>query len=66
VLADEDGVAIANVPPGSKGEFVISYYDSVTKTHLREGITYEVAAEEDAGKQFTLQISDEMLYQLFK
>jgi hypothetical protein len=66
IITDEDGVAIANVPPGSKGEFVISYYDSVTKTHLREGITYEVAAEEDAGKQFTLQISDEMLYQLFK
>jgi hypothetical protein len=66
VITDEDGVAIANVPPRSKGEFIISYYDSVTKTDLREGVTYEVAGEEDTGKRFTLQITDEMLYQLFK
>jgi hypothetical protein len=66
VITDEHGIAFLDVPPHSKGEFVISYYDSETKTHLREGITYEVASEEDVDKQFTLQISDEMLYQLFK
>ena len=66
VITDEDGIAIANVTPRSKGEFVVSYHDRVTETHLREGIPYEVGGEEDIGKQITLQISDEMLYQLFK
>jgi hypothetical protein len=66
VITNENGTAFANVRPRSKGEFVVSYHDRVTETHLREGIPYEVGGEEDAGRQFTLQISDEMLYQLFK
>ncbi len=48
---------------------VVDYYESKNDPntmHLREGTAYEVGGEEDAGREFTMTISDEMLYQLFK
>ena len=65
-IANENGIAMIYVPPHSKGKFVVAYYDKSTRKNIQEGISYETAGQEDAGKQFTLQISDEMLYQLFK
>lgn len=68
-ITNEKGMAFLNVPPYSKGEFVIEYYEDrkdPNSAHLRENAAYEVRGEEDVGRQFTLQISDEMLYQLFK
>jgi len=68
-ITNENGIVLVNVPPYSKGEFVIQYYEDTkdpNTMHLREGVAYEIGGEEDVGHQFTLQISDEMLYQLFK
>lgn len=68
-ITNEKGIVLVNVPPYSKGEFVIQYYEDTkdpNTMHLREGIAYEVGGEEDAGREFTMTISDEMLYQLFK
>jgi hypothetical protein len=64
VITNEDGIAFLYVSPHSKGKFGVVFDKERQK--LLETIPYEVAGEEDAGKQFTLQISDEMLYQLFK
>ena len=68
-ITNEKGVVLINVPQYSKGEFVIEYYEDKkdpNKMHLREGTAYEVGGEEDAGREFIMTISDEMLYQLFK
>ncbi|MHC4323931.1 MAG: hypothetical protein ACYSUX_06635 [Planctomycetota bacterium] len=65
-ITDEDGIVKLYVPPHSKGKFTVSYFDESTKETIQDGISYETAGREDAGRQFTLQISDEMLYQLFK
>lgn len=61
---DENGIAWLNVPPYSKGEFAISCWEEGLE--LKESIAYEIGGEEDAGTEFTLQLSDEMLYHLFK
>jgi len=34
--------------------------------YLREAIPYEIAGPEDANSVFTITVSDEVLYQLFK
>ncbi len=68
-ITNEKGVVLINVPQYSKGEFVIEYYEDKKdpkSIHLRESTAYEVGGEEDAGREFTMTISDEMLYQLFK
>jgi hypothetical protein len=69
LITNEKGIVLVNVPPYSKGEFVIEYYEDrkdPNSVHLREGVAYEVGGEEDTGREFTMTISDEMLYQLFK
>jgi hypothetical protein len=65
-ITNANGIVMLYVPPHSKGRFVVTYFDKSTRTNIQEGTSYETAGEEDAGKQFTLQISDEMLYQFFK
>jgi hypothetical protein len=65
-ITNENGIVMLYVPPHSKGRFTVSYFDESTRKNIQEGISYETAGQEDAGKQFTLQISDEMLYQFFK
>jgi hypothetical protein len=65
-VSDRNGIAFINVPPYSKGEFAVVYYDKLTSTTLREAIPYEVAGEDDAGRQFILQLSDEMISSLFE
>ena len=65
-ITKENGIVMLYVPPHSKRRFVVTYFDESTRKNIHEGISYETAGQEDAGKQFTLRISDEMLYQLFK
>jgi hypothetical protein len=65
-ITNENGIVMLYVPPNSKGRFSVSYFDKSTRKIIREGTSYETAGEADTGKQFTLQISDEMLYQFFK
>jgi hypothetical protein len=64
VITNEDGIAFLYVSPHSKGKFGVVFNKEGLK--LQETTSYEVVGEEDTCKQFTLQISDEMLYQLFK
>jgi len=52
------------VPAYSSGEFGVMYDDD--DVYLRKTIPYEIAGPEDANSVYTLQISDEMLYHLFK
>jgi len=65
-VTDSNGIASLPVPPHSNGRFVVVHFDRLTMERFEEGTPYEVGGEEDGGRQFTLQLSDEMLYQLFK
>jgi len=65
-ITNENGIVMLYVPPHSKGRFVVTYFDESTRKNIQEGTSYETAGQGDAGKQSTLRISDEMLYQLFK
>lgn len=65
-ITNANGIVMLFVPPHSKGRFTVSYFDKSTRKNIQEGTFYETAGQEDAGKQFTLLISDEMLYQFFK
>jgi hypothetical protein len=66
---DPNGMTQFYVLAYSSGEFVVDYYEDKRdpdSVRLRESTAYEVGGEEDAGREFTITISDEMLYQLFK
>ncbi len=65
---DEYGLAWFDVAPDARGEFVVEYNKDgdPNEPHLREAIPCEIAGPEDANNVYTLQISDELLYQLFK
>lgn len=62
---DENGIARFNVVPHSQGEFGVSYFGE-DDLHLKETIPYEIGSQEDVGRQFIIQLSDEMLEHLFK
>jgi len=57
---DEEGIATFNVVPDSSGTFGVSYHGDAG-VHLRETIPYRVGGGEDEPRQFTLQLSDEIL-----
>ena len=63
--SDRSGVARFYVVPNSQGEFGVSYYGE-DGIYLRETIPYTVGGNEDAGRQFTLRLSSNMLDRLFK
>jgi hypothetical protein len=65
-ITDAGGIALPRVPPYSSGRFSVLYHDRPGKTRLEESIPYEVRGEEDAGREFTLQISDQMLSRILK
>ena len=62
---DESGMARFNVIPNSIGEFGVSYRGQGGE-FLKETIPYQIGGDEDSGRQFTLQLSDEILDLLFK
>ncbi len=65
---DENGVVQFDMAQYSQGEFVVEYDsgDDPNAMHLREAIPYEITGPEDANSVYILQVSDEMLYHLFK
>jgi hypothetical protein len=63
-ISDENGLARIGVPPNSKGQFAIWRLAATGK--VQQAILYQIGGEEDTGKEFTLQLSDEILHQLFK
>jgi hypothetical protein len=64
VLTDAQGAATWGVPPHSAGWFRVVYYDRQVRTASEESTPYAVAGEEDAGKEFVLQLSDAFLQKL--
>jgi hypothetical protein len=65
--SDEKGIARFNVCPYTGGEFGVFYEaEDEDDVDLRESIPYEIAGPNDANSVYTFQISDEMLYHLFK
>jgi hypothetical protein len=64
-VTDANGIAQFTAPPCYKARFNVGYRDKRNK-YISESITYETNGPEDANSVYTLQVSDEMLYQLFK
>ena len=57
--SDANGIVRFQVPPNTKGEFVVHYIDeAAARELLRETTPFEAANE---SRQFTIKISDEML-----
>ncbi|MCK4785025.1 MAG: hypothetical protein KAV87_14840, partial [Desulfobacteraceae bacterium] len=63
-ITNEFGIATFKVPLHCKGEFHVGFDEDGLK--LKESIPFQMGGEEDVGRQFTLQLSDKMLYHLFK
>jgi hypothetical protein len=63
--SDESGISRFFVVPHSRGQFGVAYH-SPDGPHLNEMIDWEIGGPEQAGLQFTLQLSDQMVYLLFK
>ncbi|MEJ2650151.1 MAG: Ig-like domain-containing protein, partial [Sedimentisphaerales bacterium] len=64
LVTDENGYVSLQVVPYSSGKFAIVYLNRETRENLNESVNYQVSGPEDAGKEFLLQISDEMLYRI--
>ena len=62
--SDQTGISRFHVVPHSQGEFGV--YRVEDGIFLRETIPYTIGGNEDAGRQFTLQLSSDMLAHLFK
>lgn len=62
-----EGVAGVYVPPNSKGKFfVLRVLDGRLNEYPEESVPYQIAGQQDTGKQFTLAISDRIVELLFK
>jgi hypothetical protein len=62
---DETGLARFNVIPYSIGEFGVIYHKDGGE-FLKETIPFQIGGNTDSDRQFTLQLSDEILELLFK
>jgi len=49
------------VPAHSTGRFCVGHFVRQTGRPVEESVPYEVGDEQDAGKEFLLQLSDEMI-----
>jgi len=57
---DEQGVARFHVVPNSTGSFGVLHHDETVGV-LKETLDYKVGGPEDAGREFILQLSDELV-----
>ena len=62
---DESGIALFHLAPYSQGQFGVSYHEE-GGLYLNETIPYHMGGNKDSGRQFTLQLSDEILDYLFR
>jgi hypothetical protein len=63
-ITDKSGKAIFKIPMYSRGVFFVSVGEQGKE--LKESTPFEVAGEEDAGREFILHLSNEILHKLFK
>lgn len=61
---DESGIALFHVAPNSQGQFGVSYRGE-GGLYMKETIPYQIGGDKDSGRQFTLNLSDEILDILF-
>lgn len=64
-ITDATGIAQFTVPPYYKGEFSVGNIDE-NKKYIKQSIFYETKGPQDANNVYTLRVSDEILYHLFK
>jgi hypothetical protein len=64
-ITDREGFAEFHVPPHCKAHFAVDCRTGADN-HLLECTGYETNGPQDANNIYTLQLSDEMLYHLFK
>jgi len=64
-ISDPNGVSKFFVPPHHKAAFFVGWYGRNTKTPW-QSLPYETKGPQDANNVFTMQLSDEVIEQLFK
>jgi hypothetical protein len=63
---DGNGRVMFYVPAYSNGKFFVSHYAKTSgDSHMKEEIPYQVMGADDNESEFTLELSDEILYRLF-
>jgi hypothetical protein len=65
---DEKGRVMFYLPPYSRGKFYVSYYGRAEegRIRLKEELPFQIIGEENSESEFILELSDDMLYHLFK
>jgi len=58
---DAEGKMTIGVPANSTGQFRIGRYVEQIQTYVESSTPFTVAGQEDAGKEFVLQLSDELV-----
>jgi len=66
LVSDENGMIAVGVPPNSRGRFVFRSYDRAAQQSFEQSMDFEVGGPEDAGMEFTLRLSDELVAHLFE
>jgi hypothetical protein len=61
---NEDGITWLNVPPHSRGSFVVDA--QMHKQRLQETLPYQIAGQENNGAIFMMTLSDDMIQSLFR
>ena len=61
---DEDGIAWLNVPPHSRGSFVVE--TQIYNQYLQETLPYQITGQENNGTIFIMTLSDDMIQNLFR
>ena len=63
-VTGSEGMTGISVPVHSRGRFRTVCADRQAETFIEEAVPYEVAGPEDAGREFTLPLSDKMIQRL--
>jgi hypothetical protein len=66
-MSDAEGISEFMVPPGSGGEFAVTYWGAEDKSHkhLVESIPFQTIDRADEGTTYSFEISNEMVELLF-
>jgi hypothetical protein len=62
---DQDGLARFYVPPYHQGAFLVGWHGQQTQTPWQK-LIYQTTGPQDANKEFILQLTDQMVHQLFR
>lgn len=63
-VTNDEGTARLRVAAHFTGRLIVEYHDARTRTTIREGAPCRLDGQQDAGREFVIQLSDEFLGRL--